>query len=246
VISFSDGISALAFVVSGAALVASTMRWREERKRTIRGQLSDVLRQIGSALLENQKLLHEVGQDNPEYFQQLSAAVNQQQLFLQQQAIYLAVQIPDLVSSVEYIAVAYVSVLQGDVIRADEYYKKAVELAPDSAYRLTARRAYAWFLFTQRRFEEGRRQYEMALSDYTGSDNLARSQRGLTYQFLGQNELNFANAPRRAEEAFESAEGEFKGIDIESVRQTALKNLQSAKTPLTSLPRTATNPSPGA
>lgn len=226
--SVTDGISALAMLVSVAAFVVSLIRGRYERERSIRGQLNEVLRQSASVQVENAKVANEIGRP-PTYYTQMSNAYNQQLSFLTEQARYLAEQIPHLVTSIEYSAIAWFTALANNLVGAEDYYKRGITTAPDTVQRLMAYRTFAAFLYTQRRFEEAREQYRLGFAQYSGSDNFARYHRGLTYQYYGWNELNFANSPRRAEEAFESAESEFRGIDVSALRESALRGLEDAK-----------------
>jgi tetratricopeptide (TPR) repeat protein len=116
-------------------------------------------------------------------------------------------------------------------VAAEGYYRRAVQTPTDPFYRLYAYRTFAWFLFNQSRFDEARELYEKAFAQFTLTDNVGLYQRDLTYQFWGINELNLANSPRQAVTAFERAASEFNRIGIESLRQSALKNLADAKVP---------------
>ena len=226
--SFSDLTSAAALLLSLVALVLSTLSGWHEKQRTIRGQLSEVLRQLAEVMIEQQKTQHE-GLNDPGYAARLAPAYGQQQRFLIQQAKYLAGQIPALVTSVEWSAIAYFNALTGDLVAADRYYSRAVKVAPDSNYQLSSIVAYAWFLFTQRRFEEARELYKKGLSAVRLNDNYTRYQKGSTYLYWGQNEREFAQANILSQQAFEAAAAEFNGIDIEASRDAALRDLEAAR-----------------
>ncbi len=176
------------------------------------------------------------------YFQSLSSILNQQNAFLLQQATYLAEQVPDLVTAVEYNTIASATANAGDLIAAEKYYKKAIDVSPNNYYRSLSIRSYANYLFPQRRFEEARENFRKAISLLTGGDNMVRYTNGLTYQMWAWNESNNAASPKRAEELFESAVNEFNGIDNETVRRNALNGLQGAKSSPSS-PNTASQPS---
>lgn len=181
-----------------------------------------------STSLENAKLYHERAENDPVYYQTVSSILNQQNAFLLQQATYLTDQVPELVTAIEYNTIAAATANAGDLISAERYYKKAIEVSPNSYYRSLAVRSYANYLFPQRRFEEARENFRKAVSLLTGGDNLVRYTNGLTYQMWAWNELNNAASPKRAEELFESATNEFNGIDNETFRRTALNGLQAA------------------
>ena len=186
-------------------------------------------------MIERQKLQHE-HRGEPDYALVLSPAFDQQQTFLLQQARYVTDQIPDLVVSVEYTAMGYFYWLAGDLPAAEANYKKAVDRAPDTTYRLSAITAYSWFLFTQRRFEEAREQYRKGITERIQTDHFARYQKGRTYMFWGLNERNLAQASSLAEQAFESAAAEFRGIDLEALRENALKELNAIKSGQAAIP----------
>lgn len=245
----SDEIAVAAVVVTVAglvlsiiALVISIRTARSERRHATRSQLNEVLRQMAAVMIERQKLQHENQNNDPGYVQRLSPAFDQQQSFLLQQARYLADQIPDLVGSVEWTALGYFNALGNDLIAAEGYYRRAAEVAPDPASRLASSGAFAWFLFTQRRFEEAREVYTRALTQRTGSDNFVRYQRGKAYLFWACNERDWASAPQRAVDAFEAVANEFRGIDIEALRLSALQELEAAKNPMTVPPQPALTP----
>lgn len=225
----SDEISILALAVSVTAVTISALSGRYEKRRTIRSQLTEVLRQIAALRIEAQKLRHETQQE-PAYASELSASFDQQQGVLLQQARYLADQIQSLVTSVDWTAIGFASALNSDLIGAETYYKRGIDAAaPDPTYSLSAMVAYAWFLFMQGRPEEAREQYKIGLSQRIQNDNFARYHKGRTYMFWGTNERDFAHSPTGSETAFENAASQFASIDIPAFRENALKELASAK-----------------
>jgi len=224
----SNIISGIAVLLSFIALIISQQSARHEQKRTLRSQLSDTLQRITDTQLENARLFVEAGTTNPIYYQTASSTLNQQQAFLLSLASYLAEQIPDLVTSVEYNTLAYSLAWSGDVFTAEKYYRKAIDVSPDEYYRSLATRSFASFLFPQRRFEEAREQYWQALTLVKGGDDRARSTNGYTYQMWAVNELMIANATTRAEELFGNARNEIVGIENKGLQNQMLQGLQAA------------------
>lgn len=220
-------ISILAFVISSVATTISIIRGRNERQRAIRNQITDILSRIISTNLENIQYYHENEAKDPKYFAALSSALSQQNAFLLNQAMYLTDQVPELVTAVEYNTLAVANANAGDLIIAEKYYRKAIEVAKTDYFKALATRSYAMFLFSQRRFEEARELFNKALIAIGGSGNLARYQKGLTYQMWADNEFNNAGSSKRAEELIESAANEFKGIDNDAVRMKALYDLRT-------------------
>ncbi|MCL4249415.1 MAG: hypothetical protein KJ065_14815 [Anaerolineae bacterium] len=224
----SNIISGIAVLLSFIALIISQRSAHQEKKRTLRSQLSDTLQRITDSQLENARLFVEAANTNPIYYQTASSTLNQQQAFLLSLAAYLAEQIPELVTSVEYNTLAYSLAWSGDVLTAEKYYRKAIDVSPDAFYRSLAIRSYASFLFPQRRFDEAREQYRQALALFTGSDDRARSTNGYTYQMWAVNEIMIAGAEQQAEELFQRARNEFNGIENKGLKNQSLQGLQAA------------------
>jgi tetratricopeptide (TPR) repeat protein len=222
-------ISSLALLVSLSSTVLSYWRGYYDEQRTVRSQLSDVLSRIITTNVESAKLFRDVSDEDPTYVQAISAALSQQQGFLLHQAMYLTDQIPRLVSAFEYNTIAYSNANSGDPINAERYYRTAIEVSSNDNYRAQAMRSYAYHLFSQRRFEEGRDELKRAITLISGGDNFARFTRGFLYQSWAANESAFANAPKRAEELFESARNEYAGIDVVPMRDAALKTLSQVR-----------------
>ena len=221
-------ISIVALAVSIIALALSTRGRRLERERTLRSQLSEVLREYASTLLERSRVTSATDRDRPTP-SGVTAVLDQLESFLVQQINYLAEQIPRLVTSVEWCAIGYSNGRSGDFVRADMYYKRGIEASTDAMYKIGAAIAYAWCLYTQRRFEEGRSTYRQHLANLTNNDDFARYQKGRAYMFWGMNECTFAQSETQSKQAFEGAFSEFTGISMKSFRENALKELEKAR-----------------
>ncbi|MFH1893651.1 MAG: hypothetical protein ABIK83_13325 [Candidatus Zixiibacteriota bacterium] len=222
-------ISGLALVLSVIATVVSMYRKKYERQRAIRIQLSETLSSIGSTDLEGAKLYHEKAKADPDYYQSISPILTQQKASLLNQATYLIEQIPDLASTVDYVAVAFASAGAGDLILADKFYSRAVAVADVEYYKVVALRGYAMFLFTQTRYEEGREQFQNAVKVLTKRDDFSRYTNGATYQQWAWHEAQNAGAMKRADLMYESALNEYKGISNEHNRGNALRNLEQSR-----------------
>ncbi len=226
---FSMSISLLAFFLSLAATVISLVRSKHEKQRAIRKEITDTLGKIVATALESAKLFHDSAEKDPMYYQSVSSTLNQQNAFLLYQAMYLTDQVPDLVTAVEYNTIAAANANAGDLIAAEKYYRRAVEVSPNNYYRSLAIRSYASYLFPQRRFEEARENFSKSIALLNGGDDMARYTNGMTYQMWAWNEANNAASPKRAETLFESALNEFNGIGNETIRRNALNGLQAAR-----------------
>lgn len=223
-------LSALAFALSLFATLSGETRARQERLRTLRAQLSEVLDRLASLQLENARLMHEARGDTA-YLQSVGGALAQQNGFLLDQAAYLADQIPALVTTYEFNTIAGASFASGNVLAAEKYHRLAVASARLALYKAQATRGYAVFLFTQRRFAEARAQFEAALALVATNDNLARQTNGLTYQTWAWNERFLAMDGAAAARLLDKARAEYAAIDIEFLRVSMLQALDAAAQP---------------
>src|SRR5450432_1059654 len=184
----SNGLALLALAFSSYATFKAERNSREERKRTIRGQLTDVLGKLTSLNIDGAKLAHEARGDKG-YAELIGGALSQQNGFLLDQADFLSEQIPSLVTTYEFNTIALACVNAGDTIRAEKYHRRAVAVAPPGLYKSQATRSYASFLFGQGRAKEGREHFRLALKLMKGEDNLTRWTNGTTYQWWARCEL---------------------------------------------------------
>jgi len=221
-------LSILAFILSVFATMTTERRAFHEKQRTVRTQLTDVLGRLSSLQVENAKLMHEAKND-PFYQQSISVALAQQNGFLLDQAFYLSDQIPGLVTTYEFNTIASASFNAGNVLATEKYHLKAIKAAHSDLYKAQATRAYASFLFTQRRFVEGRDQFNQALRLLKGGDNLTRQTNGITYQTWAWNEQHLALAPQDAKNLYDKARTEFSGIDIDMLRGSLLQVLDATQ-----------------
>ena len=223
-------ISLLAFVLSLAATLSGERRAREERRRTLRVQLSDVLDRLSSLQLENARLVHEARGDAA-YVQAVGAALGQQNGFLLDQASFLAREIPSQVTTYEFNTLAAASFAAGNTIDAEKFHQCAIRAARLPLYRAQATRGYAVFLFAQRRLPEARAQFAEALALAGDGDNLARQTNGLTYQTWAWHERHVAMDEARASALLDQARAAYGAIDIEFVRVSMLQALDQATMP---------------
>ncbi|MEK7237044.1 MAG: hypothetical protein AAB242_10500 [Nitrospirota bacterium] len=219
-------LSILAFALSSYATVAGERRAFDEKKRTIRSQLTDVLGKLSSLQVENARLMHDA-KDDSLYQQAVNQALSQQNGFLLDQAFYLADQIPNLVTTYEFNTIAGASFNAGNVLATEKYHLKAIEAAHSELYKTQATRSYAAFLFSQKRLIEGREQFNKALSLLKDGGNLTRQTNGISYQMWAWNEKHLALAEQDAKILYDKARVEFSGIDVEFLRDSLLQKLDA-------------------
>lgn len=224
------GISLIALALSIGSTVIGEQRASLEKERSIKAELSSTLSRVMSLSKENAVLLRDFmgDEENQLYFELQSSNISQENTFLIQQAMYLANEIPDLVTPVELNTIASSNAQAGDLAMAEKYYVLAIEKSKDPYFLALAIRSYAAFLFPQRRFEEGRAQFKESLTKLSGGDNFVRGVNGFTYQMWASNELAIANNKTRAIELFKQAYNEFQGIDNKQWRENMFRGLDNA------------------
>ena len=222
------GIAVLAFLVSAVSTTITVVRGRREKQRTIRNEITNVLSQIVETSLENARLFHESKGQFTNYYQQASEILSQRNTFLLNQGVYLSEQVPELVTAVEYNTLAVAQVNAGDLLRAEEFYKKAIEASRDSYYKALAIRSFASFLFVQNRLKEARSNFDSAVALLLKPGDQFRYAKGFTYQMWGVHEL-VANSLDQAKYRFYLAEKDFADIENVYVKQNALLRLEAAR-----------------
>jgi tetratricopeptide (TPR) repeat protein len=222
-------ISAAALIVSLVALSVSTWQAWREAERGARMQLTDVLSKAAATRIERMKVAHDPAlSTDSKYREDLTGALDDQQDFLLQQAAYLIDQVKVLTNSVEMSDLAYYFSDRGDVIEAETFYKRAVELAPAGHYALIAAENYAEFIFGQHRADDGRKEFDAAISSINAPTNdQDRWDRAWAYRKWGWFEKNVATSPTYAQERFESAKDECNHIVDSDWKQNCVNQLTS-------------------
>ena len=122
------GVSLIALTLSIGSTVLGKRRAVFEKERTIKAELSSTLSQVMSLSKENAVLFRDfmTDEDNQAYSLLQSSNISQENTFLIQQAMYLANEIPDLVTPVELNTIANSNALAGDLAMAEKYYLFAI------------------------------------------------------------------------------------------------------------------------
>jgi len=226
---FSIGLSSLAFVLSLAATFITLRQKKFESERTLRHQLTDAIGKLNNAFEESEKLRQEkAGSLNEPAVLNLFSFYNGQKLFFARQAVYVADQIPHLVSDAEYNSLARAFLDVDDDQNALFYYEKAIAAASGPLYKAINLRGYARTLLQMGKIDEGRTAFKNSLSLIpTGSDTSLWFQ-GETLQRWAQVEAavgDHANADRLLREA----EGRYSSIKFPPRRNSGLKNLTAVR-----------------
>ncbi|MEO1060262.1 MAG: hypothetical protein AAFZ07_02505 [Actinomycetota bacterium] len=198
------------------------------RRLAIRSELTDRLSRIIQGQLDNARTIKEHA-DDAVYQQVVSSTLNTENAFLLNEAVLLVEQIPDLVGSVEYNTVAYALANTYDVTRAEEYYRRAIEVARTPSERAMAQRSFGTFLFVRGRHDEARAITEAALEQLDASDPMTAQTNGFTLQSWAWNEATMAGDGARARELFARARAELQRIPNPALRAQAVRSLESAQ-----------------
>jgi tetratricopeptide (TPR) repeat protein len=199
-----------------------------ERRLTLRRALTDLLSRIIRAQIDNAKLVKEYASD-ASYIQAVSAALSQESAFVLSEATLLIEQIPDFVGAVEYNTVACAFANAAEVVRAEEYYRRAIGVARNPFERTMAQRSFAVFLFNRGRFDEARALYRDALTQLPEGDPLAHQVNGYTLQAWAWNEAFVAQDAAHAETLFVRAQQEFEALENPMIRFQLLSALAAAR-----------------
>jgi hypothetical protein len=240
-------ISVLAFLLSSFALWRSSNVKRSEDRRLARTQLSDVLAEISNNDVEYAKVYHEHGRSDIGFVQAVSSILNTRNVHMIQQARFWLAQIPELVTPADFAALASACNNAWDLSTAEEMQQLAIERSKTGYEKATMLRMYGNMLFNRGRNAEARQQFEASVRQMNTIDDAARYTNGYTYLTWGWNERNSAR-PELAELQFNNAEAEFKLIQSESMRTTAIAYLQSTRQhpgAMPSAPQAAVEPGHG-
>ncbi len=240
-------ISTAALLISIFATVKGEMNGEKERERTVRSQLTDVLGRIEALSIDGTNLskendLERLKIENSEsefeknqarikalYAQNVLSMISRQVSGLLDQATYLSDQIPQLVTTIEYNTIASAFSSSNQALKAEVYFKKAIDLAPDAFMKSGATRTYAMFMFPQGRIPEGRELFRQSLTYLKGQDNLVLYENGLTCQYWGMLEKNSGGNSDESNRQFQEAQNYFSRITVEPVKINLLNALEAAK-----------------
>lgn len=222
------GLSFVALILSIYATIVTQVASSDDRKRTVRSQLTETLSKLTSLQMDGLKLQRDA-QGDPQYLQMVNSVLGQQNGFLVDEAAYLADQIPNLTTTYELNTIGAANANAGNLLVAEKYYKRAVDVAPTDLYRAMALRSYAAFCYPQGRLQDGRKLFQQATEVLQGQDNYVRFTNGTTRQMWAIQELLFAHSPEKAQEQFNAAQKDFEAVDIEAMKAGLLAGLESSR-----------------
>jgi tetratricopeptide (TPR) repeat protein len=215
------GISLFAIILSITATFRGEIRADFEADRTIRSQLTFVLESMMQANLDGVKIGSEPATaSNDNYIQTSLNILNQRNASLLSQAMYLSNQIPELVTPVELVTIAHAQLQIGNLILAEEYYSKAVDLSKSDYDTISSLRIRGNYFFINHRFQEGRNDYKKALGLFSANNDMSSWTHGTTYLRWANDEKFIGGSESRAEPLYESAKNELIKIDNQNLKKT--------------------------
>jgi len=150
-----------------------------------------------------------------------------QRRYLANHGEFLAAQIPELTSDIDYITIAAAFDATGDYIRAQKFYELAVEKSPTNALRMWNLRGLARFWFNQGNAQRGRQTYEEALQLHVPDTDSIRYTKADTYLLWSriEDEHGYVDEAKRLRTLGQQAANR---IGNPQMRESMLKQLSSA------------------
>jgi tetratricopeptide (TPR) repeat protein len=224
----SLAVSGLALTLSITATLISLKQKKFESERLLRSQLTDAIGKVNSSFEQSAKLLQEkAALLNDPAVTNLLAFYNSQKISYARQAVYVADQIPTLVSDVEYNSIARAFLDAGDDQSALTFYDKAVR-ASSGIHKATNLRGLGRTLLQLGKTEEGNRTFNEALSLMADGSDSSLWFQAETFQRWAQVEANWGNIAT-ASKYMDEAEVLYEKIGFEAKRNSGLKNLAALR-----------------
>lgn len=223
-------------IISLVALSLSVLtigRERAEERRTIRGQITDIVSNLISAISELDEVREDISSNkNDRYLGKKLDRLKRQINSLAEYVEYLIQERPDLVIAIDYanLALGFETIAAYD--KAIIYWKKSIETfgrMKGSLYSLMSKgvstRRYADLLFKQGQVDEGRDQFREAIILFTIEQDRACWEKGFTYIKWARNEASI-QCIEDAERYLIKAEEVYKTIRSEIRKREALDSLK--------------------
>lgn len=161
----SSLVAVLALTFSFVTTVLSFMRTADQDVRAQQIELRSLVQRLLALPKENIDLLNKYEDQSQEAIY-LSIAVNVENQVLLKHAISIVEQIPDLISSVEYYAIAESLWASGNILDAKRYYEKMSRVALDHQTAVGAYRSLGVLAYQAGQFEESKQMIDRALGVY--------------------------------------------------------------------------------
>lgn len=158
------GISSIAVAISFFSIWLSWNQKKNETERSIRKDLSGILEEITKTNIDLRKLSMRPDEQQSESIINLRRLYTSQKQILLIHAAYLAEKYNSIVTDVDSRIIAMTLADSGEVDNADMHWNRAIEKSISNHAKHINLRSYALFLFGVGKFQQGRVQFEKALT----------------------------------------------------------------------------------
>ncbi len=221
-------VSAAAIIVSLVSASIAYSLQRSDSKRSAREQLSKSVAELINLNSKNYSTWSvEPEKRNAAYYQELGL-ISQIAASLTRQAVFLVNSFPQMVTDVDYVAIAQGLMIVGDNVLADTYMQNAISVSPSDFYRIINLRGYADFLFRQGRHEPAREKYQEALGILDNHTDFNKATNGYTYQMWMMSEF-YNGFPAESDAHYQRAIGIFNSISNQYTKAQSISNIRQAK-----------------
>lgn len=225
---FSTIVSATAIIVSVISATIAFQLQRSDSRRSARDQLSKTVAELINLNSKNQRVWATAPNNRDAAYYQELAAIPQMAASISRQAVFLVNSDPEIVTDVDYVAIAQGLMIVGDNVLADTYMQNAIHKSPSDFYRIINLRGYADFLFRQGRHESAREKYQEALKVFNNDTDFNKMTNGYTYQMWMNSEF-YNGFPSEAELHYQRGVNIYNSISNQSVKTSSLNTINQAR-----------------
>ena len=223
-------LSIVAVVISFASATVSIQQNQSSNDRAARDQLTATVTELIKLNAANGRLLNTPRDEkDSSFFQELSTNA-QMAASITRQSVFLVGERPDIVTDVDYAAIAQGLMIVGDIVLADQYMRIATEKSPSDFYKTVNLRGYANFLFGQGKHELGREMYQDALDLFNNDTDFNKQTNAYTYQMWMVSE-GFNGFIQDAEKQYQRASSIANSISLESWKLNVVRSIEQAHGP---------------
>jgi tetratricopeptide (TPR) repeat protein len=156
-------LSSAAFCFAVASFAITFRQRTIEDKRSTRKSLTDIVAELAKVDLAANQLELDYPSSAAERIVSFKRTFNTQRRYLANHGEFLADQIPNLVTDIDYMSIARACDSAGDYDKAEKFFHLAVEKSPNNGLRATNLRGLARFWFMRGNAQKGRLTYQQSL-----------------------------------------------------------------------------------
>lgn len=221
-------LSAAALIVSIISATIAFQLQRSDSQRTARDQLSKTVTELINLNMKNRSAWNTAPKNRDATYYQEVSSIPQMAASITRQAVFLVNSGPEIVTDVDYVAIAQGLMIVGDNVLADTYMQNAIRKSPSDFYRIINLRGYADFLFGQGKHELAREKYHEALKVFNNDTDFNKMTNGYTYQMWMNSEF-YNGFPAEAELQYQRALNAYNSISNRTIKASNLNNLSQVR-----------------